>query len=343
MRVHYMRRVVAAAIGAAAVSGPCIATDNSGQNNSSPSGSLIPSSGDAVKAGDIIFFRSDAAIFNRTDKDGKSVGPFCGPPNSRFLVTSISPGTKTSVAGAGGVAGSNSTATPSNTQIVTGVFPSGRGGLHHPQNDEQLRTQAKTAAAGSAPSQGSSPAGKSDGAKASASTQKNATAGESEGADKSTCADTLIATDIAYNFTTDQLDGVYTQRMGITYGALLIPYKFYFTDKSFKSNPSTVGFVGYEGYIPGLSLAGVLALGPGLATTNTSSGNDSSSSGGNQANQSSGGSGTFVTYTAALGAIATFGGSVKAGLLLGRDWQGSGSGFKYENKTWMALSIGTSF
>ena len=166
-------------------------------------------------------------------------------------------------------------------------------------------------------------------------------------ADRSTCADTLIATDVAYDFTTDKLDGVYTQRMGITYGALLIPYKFYFSDKSFKSNPSTVGFVGYEGYIPGLSLAGVIALGPGLATTNTNtnsnSGNNSSSSSGNQTNQSNGASGTYVTYTAALGGIVTFGGSVKAGLLFGRDWQGSGSGFKYENKTWMALSIGTSF
>ena len=337
MRVHYIRHVVAAVIGAALAGGPCMAADNSAQNNSSPSGSLIPSSGDAVKPGDIIYFRSDATIFTRKDK----TGTFCAPPNSRFLVTSISPGTT-------GSTDSKSPATPSNTQIVTGVFRSGRGGLHDAQTPEKLLDDAKRIKPHPATPKGSTPAGKSSSAMADTGAAADAADASTEvgkNADKSTCADSLIATDIAYNFTTADLDGVYTQRMGITYGALLIPYKFYFSDKSFKSNPSTVGFVGYEGYIPGLSLAGVVALGPGLATTNsnTNSGNNSSSSSSNQTNQSTGSSGTYVTYTAALGAIATFGGSVKAGLLFGRDWQGSGSGFKYENKTWMALSIGTSF
>ncbi len=119
--------------------------------------------------------------------------------------------------------------------------------------------------------------------------------------------------------------------MGFTWGAMVIPYKFYFTDKSFKSNASTVAFAGYEGYFPGISLAGVVALGPGL---NSSSQNSSSQSGSNTGGASgtptptTQSSGTFVTYTAAVGFIVTLGGSFKAGLLVGRDWQGSGSGFK---------------
>jgi hypothetical protein len=341
MRVHNIYYIggAVAALGAAVAGGPCLAAGSSGQQSNAPSGSMIPSSGDAVKAGDIIFFRSDADIFTRNEKT------FCAPPKSRFIVTSITPGTKapaaqpvgspdsTSGSGGGddGTSSKNTGATAANTQIVTGVFPSKRGGLHHPQDPEQLQAQAKEAPAKSTVAKETAVAAGSEGT-------------PSPGGDKSTCADNLITTDVAYHFTTDDLDGVYTQRMGFTYGAMVIPYKFYFTDKSFKSNPSTVAFAGYEGYIPGLSLAGVVTLGPGLGSTTQSSGNNSSTSGGNPSNQSTGSSATAVTYTAALGVIATFnGGPVKAGLLFGRDWQGSGSGFKYENKTWMALSVGTNF
>jgi hypothetical protein len=53
---------------------------------------------------------------------------------------------------------------------------------------------------------------------------------------------------------------------------------------------------------------------------------------------------TLVTYTAAVGFIAAFGdGTVKAGLMFGRDYQGNAAAFPYENKTWMALSIGAGF
>jgi hypothetical protein len=147
------------------------------------------------------------------------------------------------------------------------------------------------------------------------------------------------AYDKTYDFTADQLSGQDFVRGGFTWGVLVIPYKFYFTDRSIKSNSSTVAFVGYEGWFPGLSLSAVTALGPGLASTSSSAA--SSTPPAPAANKSS----TLVTYTGAIGFIAAFGDSktVKAGLLFGRDYQGKGSGFQYENKTWMALSIGAGF
>ena len=39
--------------------------------------------------------------------------------------------------------------------------------------------------------------------------------------------------------------------------------------------------------------------------------------------------GTYATYTVAIGEIATLGGSFKAGILVGKIWQGSDAGYKY--------------
>jgi len=146
---------------------------------------------------------------------------------------------------------------------------------------------------------------------------------------------TLPSYDTLYQFqATDANTGAY-YREGFTWGGMLIPYKFYVKDRTFKGNPSTVAFVGYEGWFSGMSLAGVLALGPGIAqSASTTSATPSTKSTSTS---------TAVTYTAATGFVATFGGSIKAGLLVGWDWQGSGNNFQYEGKTWVALSIGAGF
>jgi hypothetical protein len=150
---------------------------------------------------------------------------------------------------------------------------------------------------------------------------------------------TLVNYGSVYTVNSTDLDKIPVSRMGWAYGGLLIPYKFEFRDRSFQGSPSTVGYVGYEGWITGLSFTGVLALGPGVAsssnTTTTQSGSGTAST--------STSSSTNLTYTIATGGIFTFGKSIKAGLLIGRDYKGGGSGFKYENGTWMALSVGTGF
>ena len=284
---------------------PAAAASPAPAGQTTPSGSVVPSSGDAVKAGDIIIFRSEANILQKLNTDPVDKTIYCAPANTRFLVSTITPGTSNSAADNG--AGASPKASPADTQIIKGVLPSKGPGLFH--RNQKLGAYATNIAA--------SPA----------------------------CIKAIVDADIPYQFTADDLANVYTQRMGFTWGAMVIPYKFYFTDKSFKSNPSTVAFVGYEGYAPGVSLAGVLALGPGLTSNSQSSNASSGTAGGSGTSTSSQTttSGNSVTYTAATGFIVTFGGSIKAGLLFGRDWEGSGSGFKYENKTWMALSVGTSF
>jgi len=270
---------------------------------SADASSVIPSSGDNVKAGDIIYFRSDAPIFNESvaaDGGTPSTTTFCAPSKSRFEVQSITAAkSATPTANAKGKTPSATGATPADTQIVVGTFPVRRGLHRKSVPDKSTATK---------------------------------------------CFDSPaqpVVMGTPYEFTSDKLDKVSTQRMGFTWGAMVIPYKFYFSDKSFKSNPSTVAFAGYEGYFPGVSIAGVAAVGPGLTSVpqSSSSGSSSTTSGSNSTTNTI----SAVTYTAAAGFIVTFGGSIKGGVLFGRDWQGSGSGFKYENKTWMALSIGTSF
>jgi hypothetical protein len=277
----------------------------SADTKSSDSNSVISSSGDKVKPGDIIYFRSDAPIFNESvapNGDKPSTTTFCAPSNSLFEVQSITPATSAAPAADADAKGKSPTgATAADTQIVVGTFPVHSGLLHRQSvPDKATATLSKCFDSPAQP----------------------------------------VVMGTPYEFTSDKLDKVSTQRMGFTWGAMIIPYKFYFSDKSFKSNPSTVAFAGYEGYLPGVSIAGVAALGPGLTSVSTSSGASGSTTPASNTNTSTI---SAVTYTAAAGFIVTFGGSIKGGVLFGRDWQGSGSGFKYENKTWMAVSIGTSF
>ena len=128
---------------------------------------------------------------------------------------------------------------------------------------------------------------------------------------------TVASYDTTYTFTADKLSEQDFIRNGFTWGGLVIPYKFYFTDKSIKSNSSTVAFAGYEGWFPGISLSAVLALGPGMTTTTTTT----PATTGTSPTPATTASSTTVTYTAAVGFIAAFGDSktVKAGGLLTGD------------------------
>ncbi|MGH8258788.1 MAG: hypothetical protein ACREUG_03760, partial [Steroidobacteraceae bacterium] len=150
--------------------------------------------------------------------------------------------------------------------------------------------------------------------------------------------------DTPYEFSADELSKSEFYRQGLTWGGLVVPYKYYLSARSFKSNASAVAFLGYEGWFPGVSLSAVVALGPGIAPS-TSSSPASSGSGPSSSASTSPGSTTVVTYTVATGLIGSFGDArnFKVGLLFGRDYEGKDAQFPYENKTWMALSIGAGF
>jgi hypothetical protein len=326
---------------------------DNGKNNSS--GSVIPSSGDAVKAGDILFFRSDAPIFtevftqSKSDSGRSNAAPnpaltpataatpspaagsapaapvaaptppksspaaesrLCAPAHSRFNVQSISPAASSSAvtAAAKDANAAKSDAgnpTPADTQLVVGVFP--RKYWFHMLAKNNFRASDKAAAKGAA------------------------------GSDTNCVGYDEVTYDVPYQFNASDLSKVATQRMGFTWGALVIPYKFYFTDKSIQGNPSTVAFAGYEGWFPGVSLALVGSAGLGVSTGSSNSTTTSTTNG------TTGTGSSAAIYTVAAGFIATFGGSIKAGVMFGRDYESNAAGFKYENKTWMALSVGTSF
>jgi hypothetical protein len=252
----------------------------------------------------------------------------CFPVGSRFNVTNVVAATKpaststtdsTSKGNAASsqpqgtaqnVSSNGSTATPSNTQIVSGHFSSDTGfSILHLLHYHALPISQPTAP-----------------------TLCGADAGE------------IAVLDKNYDFTADQLSKQEFYREGFTWGGLVIPYKFYFKDKSIKSNSSIVGFAGYEGWIPGASLSLVLAAGAGTTPSTTTPAGTVAGTGTTPGSTTST-STTVVTYTVATGLILAFGDSktVKAGLMFGRDYQGNASAFAYENKTWMALSIGAGF
>ena len=149
----------------------------------------------------------------------------------------------------------------------------------------------------------------------------------------------LVQEGVQYTVSATNLAKYGSTRFGFTWGALVIPYKFETRDHSFQASPSAAGYVGYEGWWPGVSVAHVLALGGGAysssnTTTTPATGGTTTSSTTSQ---------TRATYTAAIGEIATLGGSFKAGILVGKDWQGRDAGFKYEGGTWIAVTLGVGF
>lgn len=260
----------------------------------------------------------DAATSAYTNT-AKKTGPvqqatYCAPTGSRFLVTNVTAASSSKSATsktAGGAQGTGSDSATTTPATVEGYYPS-KFLLFHFQSIEEYPPPRKAGGSLDPPTGG-------------------------DGKPKFTCGGKpLPSYDTLYQFpATPENIGSY-DREGFTWGAMVIPYKFYVKDKTFKGNPSTVGFVGYQGWVPGLSLAGVLALGPGIAQSASSSSTPPTTT-------KSTSTSTAVTYTAATGVIATFSGVIKAGFLVGWDWQGSGNNFQYEGKTWIALSVGASF
>jgi hypothetical protein len=406
MGMFDVRRTIGVFCHLALATGACASYASNATNTNSTGGSVTPSSGDAVKQGDIILFRSAAPIFQEVypssqppagapvpavtpppapaeastppagtapptptgtsatpatpassapggssatdkladaaDKLSDAAGKLstvaerlspqapqpaqmlCAPVRMGFEVQSISAATKNSPATgsdttANKASGSKTPATPANAQVVYGVFPS--HALFHPKWINKKFADAK-----------------------------NGKGGDKSAPSVVSCTGyPLVSTDVTYQFDASDLDKVSSQRMGFTWGALVVPYKFYLSDKSIKGNPSTLLYAGYEGWFPGVSLALVGSAGLGVATAaSNSTGSSSSAQGTTTApnstpSASNSSSSTSALYTLATGFIVTFGGSMKAGVMFGWDYQASGVGFKYEGKTWTAISVGTSF
>lgn len=223
----------------------------------------------------------------------------CFPSRSRFNVTSVTAASKPSTSG-------SATTTAANTQLVAGHFSSSLiykivHPAHGPAIPREYQVRTPTPCGDAAP--------------------------------------VPAKLDTTYEFSADQLAKSDFYREGLTWGGLVVPYKFYFTDHTIKSNSSALAFIGYEGWIPGVSLSTI--IGVGFGTTPSTS--NSSTTGTAATSSSSTSTSTVVTFSAGAGWVATFGGTFKAGLMFGRDYQGKSGNFPYENKWWMGLSLGAGF
>lgn len=148
--------------------------------------------------------------------------------------------------------------------------------------------------------------------------------------------DKRVSGDVTYRVDKDSLNNIYASRFGVTYGALVVPFKWHFNDHAIDSSSAILGYVGYQGWWTGGSSAVVVAA--GLSTVNVPD---------TAATAQGGTSGTTAkaALTAAIGVNWTFGTTQlwKGGVLVGWDWAGKSSGYQYEYHPWLAVSLGLGF
>lgn len=140
-----------------------------------------------------------------------------------------------------------------------------------------------------------------------------------------------------YQFSTADLDTIKNHRFGWTYGGLVVPNKIQISDRSFSSSTSVFPYVGYENWGTGISGTAVLAAGLGTAPASSQT---PAANGKQAAGSSSTSSSTKAVFSAAVGEIWQFGSTFKLGILLGVDTAGSNTGYKYQGKPWIGITLG---
>ena len=143
-------------------------------------------------------------------------------------------------------------------------------------------------------------------------------------------------------------------RYGFTYGALVVPFKFELTGKKeFKGSASLGPYMGYRlGFeSSGIELAlpvlfaGISNVSAAKTTTTTNSATTTT-----PATTTTTASSTDKTSTSDLAAFSYGAGVIgilkqtfQFGAVVGFDHAGSGQGFKYNDKPWLAVEIGFQF
>jgi hypothetical protein len=140
------------------------------------------------------------------------------------------------------------------------------------------------------------------------------------------CDGKAIDTDIAYVIRKDDLENRGLARTGMTYGALVVPYKYHLTgQRDFTGGASLGGYLGYRlettKYV-GFTLTPVAFLGGSNISV---------------------GAQNLAGLSYGLGLIGTFKGTFQAGAVIGWDQVGKSAGYQYNGKPWLAVEIGYSF
>jgi hypothetical protein len=119
---------------------------------------------------------------------------------------------------------------------------------------------------------------------------------------------------------------------GVTYGALVIPFKYQLTgDKQFAGGASLGGYLGYR--LDFLNKLGITAT--PIAFMGAS---NISAKGVSEADTKS-----LMGFSYGVGLVGTFQRSFQAGVVVGWDRVGKNEGYQYNGKPWLALQFGYAF
>ena len=281
-----------------------------------PAGDTTPTRSDSIAKGDKIIFNADAPIF-RLDSNagGDSKTKVCAPRRTQIEIesapsTTVTTETKSSNPA---VAPVTKTTPGAATSIETTAAAAG---------DKTTTTVSSTTKATARIERvGPSfynPFGKSK----PAGTCVEQVPGQLTGVQ-------TVVVGTTYEFTPSDLDKYSVQRYGLTYGVAVVPTKVNIVDRTFVSSSSVLPYVGYEAWGPGWAGAWVLAAGVGTAPASAQTSSSTSTA-----------KATIATFSVATGIIGTVGGAFKVGALLGVDTVGHDSGFKYQGKPWIGVSLG---
>jgi hypothetical protein len=143
---------------------------------------------------------------------------------------------------------------------------------------------------------------------------------------------TTLSPNIAYVITKDDLNRSGVARTGLTYGALVVPFKYQMSGgHDFTGSASVGGYAGYR--MEWLHELGVTAT--PIAFMGASNVSVPDNAGGTSQN--------VMGFTYGLGLIGTFKGAFQSGVVLGWDRVGKSVGYQYNNRPWLAIEIGYSF
>lgn len=157
-----------------------------------------------------------------------------------------------------------------------------------------------------------------------------------QGAELNKCSDPakMVKAGDVVTFAKDAVTSLPPGRFGLTYGTLLVPYKYRFTtDKDFSGNASLGGYFGYrqDDARIGFGIQAVVFIGAAnveVATANSD---------GSVTTQNL----TGISYGVAY--LFNVKDSFRMGIVLGRDRVNKSANWKYNGRSWVAASVGYAF
>lgn len=154
---------------------------------------------------------------------------------------------------------------------------------------------------------------------------------ESKNIDRTLCeGTTTIALGEVVVFAPNDIVSTPPNRYGLTYGTLMVPYKYHIGSKNFSSSASVGGYLGFrqENSLIGLQWIGFMGVGQIPVTQNVN---------GEDKTQNL----TGVSY--GIGLLGTVKDKFHMGVILGADRVNPGSGYKDSGKPWIAVELGYAF